>query len=111
MNPVPVHQIPARRAAPGGLLPFASVARAGQLAPTPHDPSGLELGMGALMRFKSMMAAEGQDVQLARMCWDRLYAYERFAAAHAGSDESLRALALELFQIYHRCSNAGLAPQ
>jgi hypothetical protein len=79
--------------------------------PTPHDPDGLELGMGALLRFKSMMAAEGHEVHLARMCYDRLYAYERFAQAHAGSDEALKRLALELFQIYHRRSAVGRVPQ
>ena len=58
-----------------------------------------------------MMAAEGQTVHLARLCYDKLYAYERIAAAHACSDEGLRRLALELFQIYHRRQVAGLPSQ
>jgi hypothetical protein len=70
-----------------------------------------ELGVGALLRFKSMMALEGQTVHLARLCYDKLYAYERIAAAHASSDENLRRLALELFQIYHRRESAGRAAQ
>jgi hypothetical protein len=61
-----------------------------------------------LLRFKSMMALEGQTVHLARLCYDKLYAYERIAVAHACSDEGLRRLALELFQIYHRRESAGL---
>jgi hypothetical protein len=69
-----------------------------------------ELGVGALLRFKSLMAAEGQHVHLARLCYDRLYAYERFAAAHASGSDDLRRLALELFQIHHRRA-AGLASQ
>ena len=67
-----------------------------------------ELGVGALLRFKSMMAVEGHTVHLARLCYDKLYAYERIATAHACSDEGLRRLALELFQIYHRRESAGL---
>ena len=70
-----------------------------------------ELGVGALLRFKSMMALEGQAVHLARLCYDKLYAYERIAAAHASSDENLRRLALELFQIYHRRASAGAPAQ
>jgi hypothetical protein len=50
-------------------------------------------------------------VHLARLCYDKLYAYERIAAAHTSGDENLRALALELFQIYHRRATAGIAPQ
>jgi len=70
-----------------------------------------ELGIGALLCFKSMMAHEGQTVHLARLCYDKLYAYERIAAAHASSDENLRRLALELFQIYHRRATAALPAQ
>ena len=70
-----------------------------------------ELGVGALLRFKSMMALEGQTVHLARLCYDKLYAYERIAAAHTSGDENLRRLALELFQIYHRRESAGMPAQ
>ena len=70
-----------------------------------------ELGVGALLRFKSMMAVEGHTVHLARLCYDKLYAYERIAAAHTSSDENLRRLALELFQIYHRRASAGTPAQ
>ena len=66
-----------------------------------------ELDMGALLRFKSMMALESENVQLARMCYDRLYAYERIACAHATARDGLRRLALELFQAYHRRDEAG----
>ena len=71
---------------------------------------GGEPGLGALLRFKSLMAADGQDLHLARLCHDKLYAYERIAAAHASGSEELRRLALELFQIYHR-RPAGLPAQ
>ena len=61
-----------------------------------------ELGMGALLRFRSLMGQQGHSVQVARMCFDKLYAYERIASAHATESEPLRRLALELFQAYHR---------
>ncbi|TDM09470.1 MAG: hypothetical protein C4K60_09460 [Ideonella sp. MAG2] len=61
-----------------------------------------ELGMGALLRFRSLMVQQGQTVQVARMCFDKIYAYERIASAHATESEPLRRLALELFQAYHR---------
>ncbi|MCA6214931.1 hypothetical protein KGA65_00080 [Ideonella sp. B7] len=65
-------------------------------------PSSADIDMGALLRFKSMMALEHQPVQVARMCYDRRYAYERIATAHASARDPLRRLALELFQAYHR---------
>jgi hypothetical protein len=55
-------------------------------------------GLPRLMAFRDLMAAHGHPVQVTRMCFDRLYAFERIALAHAGSDAVLRALALELFQ-------------
>lgn len=67
----------------------------------PAGPACGELGMGALLHFRSLMALEGQSVQLARMAYDRLYAYERIAAAHASAHDPLRRVALELFQAYH----------
>ena len=70
-------------------------------------PIGLEIGMGALLRFKSMMALDGQTVQVARMCYDRDYAYERIACAHGSASDPLRRLALELFQTFHRRSEAS----
>ena len=116
-NPVP--QVNELQQIPKGFLPFdAALAARPQRAPRSQvggfgtTPLGAdELGIGALLRFKSMMAAEGQTVHLARLCYDKLYAYERIAAAHACSDEGLRHLALELFQIYHRRQSCGLASQ
>ncbi|HEY9029234.1 MAG TPA: hypothetical protein VIP05_33420 [Burkholderiaceae bacterium] len=110
MNPVP--EVEAPRRVPVEFLPFepAREPRADGRARTGTVLPDGELGIGALLRFKSLMAAEGQPVQLGRMCHDRLYAYERIAAAHAGGREDLRRLALELFQIYHRRA-AGLPAQ
>jgi len=90
MNPVAEAAEP--RPLPSGLLPLLPASAA-----SVDDP-----GIGALLRFKSLMASEGQHVELGRLCHDRLYAYERIAAAHASASEPLRRLALELFQIHHR---------
>jgi hypothetical protein len=113
MNPVP--QVNELQQTPKDFLPFdAALAARPQRAPrssiagfsTTHMQAD-ELGVGVLLRCKSGMAVDGQAVHLARLCYDKLYAYERIAAAHASNDENLRRLALELFQIYHRRESAG----
>jgi hypothetical protein len=94
-------------------LMSAMAAVAAMATPSGHvaGPGQLSAGLasGALLRFKSLMNAEGLSCHLARLCADRLYAYERIAAAHATANEPLRRLALELFQIYHRCDDAAPA--
>jgi hypothetical protein len=113
---IPVPQINELQQTPSGFLPFDAALAARPPRATRSQVAGFstthmqadELGIGALLRFKSLMAHEGQSVHLARLCYDKLYAYERIAAAHACSDENLRRLALELFQIYHRREQAGL---
>ena len=116
---IPVPEINALQQVPTDFLPFdealaARAPRGARPALAGFGATGMqaeELGVGALLRFKSMMALEGQTVHLARLCYDKLYAYERIAAAHASSDDGLRRLALELFQIYHRRHAAGLPAQ
>jgi hypothetical protein len=91
------------------LFPFGHPADADDWLelPTPGRPGlGDDPGMGALLRFKSMMGQEGLSVHVARMCYDRLYAYERIACAQASAHDPLRRLALELFQAYHRRDEA-----
>jgi hypothetical protein len=65
-------------------------------------PSGVHLSVAALLRFRELMALEQWPVQMARMCYDRLYAYERIAQAHGSASQDLKGLALQLFQAYHR---------
>jgi hypothetical protein len=116
---IPVPRINELQQTPSDFLPFdAALAtrppRANRSSIAGFSTTHMqaeELGVGALLRFKSMMAVEGQTVHLARLCYDKLYAYERIAAAHASSDDGLRRLALELFQIYHRRESAGSASQ
>jgi len=113
---IPVPKINELQQTPNDFLPFDAALAARPPRATRSQVAGFstthmqadELGIGALLRFKSLMAHEGQPVHLARLCYDKLYAYERIAAAHACSDEGLRRLALELFQIYHRREAAGL---
>lgn len=64
-------------------------------------PGGSEPALQTLGRFRDLMASQGQGVQVARMCFDRLYAFERIAAAHATNHGPLRELALHLFQACH----------
>jgi hypothetical protein len=116
---VPVPQVNELQQTPNDFLPFDSALAARPPRASRSMIAGFstthmeaeELGIGALLRFKSMMALEGQAVHLARLCYDKLYAYERIAAAHASSDDGLRRLALELFQIYHRRTSAGRPAQ
>ena len=116
---IPVPQVNELQQTPKDFLPFDAALAARPPRATRSSIAGFstthmqadELGVGALLRFKSMMAVEGQTVHLARLCYDKLYAYERIAAAHASDNDSLRRLALELFQIYHRRSQAGLPAQ
>jgi hypothetical protein len=97
-----------RRALVSAMAAMAAMAAPSGTAAAPGLP-GTGLAAGALLRFKSLMNAEGLACHLARLCADRLYAYERIAAAHATANEPLRRLALELFQIYHRCDDEAPA--
>jgi hypothetical protein len=69
-------------------------------------PCGVHLSVAVLLRFRELMALEQWPVQLTRMCYDRLYAYERIAQAHASASQDLKSLALQLFQAYHRMDQA-----
>ena len=113
---IPVPQVNELQQTPKDFLPFdvALAARPPRATrssiacfSTTHMQAD-ELGVGALLRFKSMMATEVHTVHLALLCYYKLYAYERIAVAHSCSDDNLRRLALELFQIYHRRESAGL---
>jgi hypothetical protein len=59
------------------------------------------------VRLRALMAADGRPCDLARLCRDRLYAYECIAAVNASADPNLRRLARELFQILRRRDAAG----
>lgn len=97
--------ITAHAPARAGLPPLAGLD-VDSLVSLPLGAAGGEASLHALQRFHVLMAAEGHPVQMTRMCFDRLYAYERIALAHASNDEALRQLALQLF---HACHYSGTA--
>jgi hypothetical protein len=66
-------------------------------------PIGGRVRPATLRAFVRAMAAQGLAVQPARLGYDRLYALDRFSRAHACNDETLRALAVELFAAFERC--------
>jgi hypothetical protein len=61
----------------------------------------LVIDLLTLARFQALMSGQGWRVETARMIFDRVYAHERLAWAHGGTDESLRRLALEMFRTLH----------
>jgi hypothetical protein len=65
-------------------------------------PLGGRVKPATLRAFVRAMAAQGLAVQAARLGFDRLYAFECLARAHACNDETLRALAVELFAAFER---------
>ena len=78
------------------------------LQPAPLVPLVARVSVFALARFRRLMACEGWAVDLARMCCDRIYAYECIAQAHTSATEGLRRLALDLFAAYDPHAEAAL---
>lgn len=66
----------------------------------PSRPVALIDDLKALGRFRRMMAEQALSVNVARMMFDRPYAFDRIALAHSSADESLQRLALRLFAQY-----------
>jgi hypothetical protein len=65
-------------------------------------PMAGHVKLATLRAFVRAMAAQGCPVQAARLGYDRLYAFECLARAHACNDDALRTLALELFAAFER---------
>lgn len=57
---------------------------------------------GDLQRFQALMAQEGLALQPTRLLYDRLYACERLAQAHASANAALRELAMRMFNSYQQ---------
>lgn len=87
---IPPHLMPETAQAPWGLVPDLGLTVAG---PT---------GMDDLWRLEDLMAEQGMTLQATRMVYDRHYALERLAHAHARGDEALQALAQEVFDTFQR---------
>jgi len=92
----------AAQATPAAMPALMSDAE--RRAVLPQAIGGLDIER--LQQFKGLMAAEDEPVQIGRMLFDRLYAYERIACAHASAQEPLRRLALGLFQTCRRSDEA-----
>lgn len=58
------------------------------------------IDMGLLASLDFLLRRHGHSAAPQRMRYDRRYAFERLALAHACNDEALRQLALVLFDIY-----------
>lgn len=65
-------------------------------------PAAPGVQLEQLERFKGLMAEQGWPVHVARMLFDRLYAFDRIVLAHTSADGPLRALALDLFRLYQQ---------
>ena len=65
-------------------------------------PIGGRVKPATLRAFVRGMASQGITVQPARLGYDRLYAFDCFARAHACNDGALRGLAVELFAAFER---------
>ncbi|HET7792314.1 MAG TPA: hypothetical protein VFL64_02920 [Rhizobacter sp.] len=77
-----------------------------QFSPTGR-PVALIDDLKALGRFRSKMAEQDLPVNVARMMFDRPYAFERIALGHSSADEDLQRLALQLFAQYAKDDDAA----
>ncbi len=70
-------------------------------------PVALIDDLKTLGRFRSKMAEQDLPVNVARMMFDRPYAFDRIAVGHSSADESLQRLALQLFAQYAKSEDAA----
>ncbi len=73
---------------------------AGDTAANVALPIGGCVKPATVRAFVRAMQTQGIAVQPARLGYDRLYAFDCFARAHACNDDALRALAVELFEAF-----------
>ena len=70
-------------------------------------PVALIDDLKALGRFRGKMAEQALPVNVARMMFDRSYAFDRIALAHSSADQSLQRLALQLFSHYAKADDSS----
>ena len=73
----------------------------------PARPVALIEDLKALARFRTKMAEHAEPVNVARMMFDRPYAFDRIALGHSSADEGLQRLALQLFAQYAKSDEAA----
>ncbi|MEN9628660.1 MAG: hypothetical protein RJA10_1887 [Pseudomonadota bacterium] len=66
------------------------------------------LPVSGLSIFQRLMAYEGHEVDLLRLCSDPAYAHGCLAAAHTSANEPLRRMAVRLFESHHRNAPLGV---
>lgn len=112
---IPLHLIPVPADEPRGLgepghawqhdsdLKIAPGVRLGDIRALGLTGIGMADGPVAtrsLLRFGQLMNDAGLDIHPTRMLYDRQYAYERLADALASRHDTLRDVALDLFDAY-----------
>jgi hypothetical protein len=96
---IPLHLIPQQAL---GSLDYAEAGVAEVCPPDLGLPITGPVDMGQLQAFQGLMLQAGLRLQPTRMLYDRLYAFERLAEAHASASPALRDLAMQLFDCYQR---------
>lgn len=100
---IPLYLLPESDLEPQNLVPPELLPQASALPQLlPECPIAGPASMADLLRFAALMAVEGLPTQAARMLYDRHYAFDRLAEAHACEGRTLRALAEDLFDRYQR---------
>jgi len=66
----------------------------------PGRPVALIEDLKMLGRFRSKMARQKFPVNIARMMFDRAYAFDCIALGHSSADPSLQRLSVQLFSQY-----------
>jgi hypothetical protein len=62
--------------------------------------ASLSVESAKLAAFSRLMAQHGFALDTSRLFFDPYYAYKRLSLAHTSDDETLKALAVELFEKY-----------
>ncbi|WAC75271.1 hypothetical protein OU995_11455 [Roseateles sp. SL47] len=90
INVIPSNLLPETAQVPWGLVPDLGLSVAGPA------------GMDDLWRLGDLMVSQGMKLQATRMVYDRPYALERLACAYTKGDDTLRALAQDIFDTFQR---------
>lgn len=88
-----------------------ALSQAFELSPANTHAAGRPVALiddlKTLGRFRSKMAEQDLPVNVARMMFDRPYAFDRIAVGHSSADESLQRLALQLFAQYAKSEDTA----
>lgn len=99
---VPLHLLPAASQTAPVLPDFRSDLGAGMDHLDLGMPVAGAVALGELQDLQRLLQIEGETLQPTRMLYDRLYAFERLAVAHASANPALRSQAMQLFNRYQQ---------